>query len=109
MQRVEYVHRQRTQSIHVRGDPIEVLAYALERGCLSVFVQAVEWFEKAAQAPAPTAQEGHDLLYDLADALEKEGEIARALAVALELQADAGDYRDVAARIDRLTKVQARG
>ena len=71
--------------------------------------QAVEWFEKAAQAPAPTAQEGHDLLYDLADALEKEGETARALAVALELQADAGDYRDVAARIDRLTKVQARG
>lgn len=71
--------------------------------------QAVEWFEKAAQAPAPTAEEGHDLLYDLADALEKEGEIARALAIALELQADAGDYRDVAARIDRLTKVQARG
>ena len=71
--------------------------------------QAVEWFEKAAQAPAPTAEEGHDLLYDLADALEKEGEIARALAISLELQADAGDYRDVAARIDRLTKVQARG
>ena len=71
--------------------------------------QAVEWFEKAAQAPAPTAEEGHDLLYDLADALEKEGEIARALAVSLELQADAGAYRDVAARVDRLTKVQARG
>ena len=71
--------------------------------------QAVEWFEKAAQAPAPTAEEGHDLLYDLADALEKEGEIARALAICLELQADAGVYRDVAARIDRLTKVQARG
>ena len=71
--------------------------------------QAVEWFEKAAQAPAPTAEEGHDLLYELADALEREGEIARALAISLELQSDAGDYRDVAARIDRLTKVQARG
>lgn len=71
--------------------------------------QAVEWFEKAAQAPAPTAEEGHDLLYELADALEKEGDIVRALAISLELQAEAGAYRDVAARIDRLTKVQARG
>ena len=71
--------------------------------------QAIEWFEKAAQAPAATAEEGHDLLYDLADALENEGEIARALVISLELQAEAGDYRDVAARIERLTKVQARG
>ena len=71
--------------------------------------QAVEWFERAAQAPAPTAAEGHDVLYELADALEKEGEIARALAISLELQADAGAFRDVVERIDRLTKVQARG
>jgi len=71
--------------------------------------QAVEWFEKAAQAPSPTPEEGYDLLHDLADALEKEGETARALAISLEIQAEAGDYRDVAARIDRLTKVQARG
>jgi tetratricopeptide (TPR) repeat protein len=68
--------------------------------------QAVEWFEKAAEAPAPTAEEGYELLYDLADALEKEGESARALAIALELQADAGAYRDVAERIDRLMKAQ---
>jgi tetratricopeptide (TPR) repeat protein len=71
--------------------------------------QAIEWFEKAAQAPAPTAEEGHSLLYDLADALEKEGEIARALAIALELRAEAGAYRDLEVRIERLTKVQARG
>ena len=71
--------------------------------------KAVEWFERAAQAPAPTPEEGHDLLYDLADALEKEGETARALAISMELQADAGAFRDVAERIDRLTKVQARG
>ena len=71
--------------------------------------QAVEWFEKAAQAPSPTPEEGYDLLHDLADTLEKEGETARALAISLEIQAEAGDYRDVAARIDRLTKVQARG
>ena len=71
--------------------------------------QAVEWFERAAQAPPPSAEEGHALLYDLADALEKESEGARALAILLELQADAGSYRDVGARIDRLTKMQARG
>ena len=71
--------------------------------------QAVEWFEKASQAPAPTVEQGRGLLYELADALEKEGETARALAVALELQADAGAYRDLEARIERLTKVQARG
>lgn len=71
--------------------------------------QAVEWFERAAQAPAPTPDEGHALLYDLADALEAEGEVARALAVCLELQADAHDYRDVGARVDRLARVQTRG
>ena len=71
--------------------------------------QAVEWFERAAQAPAPTQEEGYELLYDLADALEKQGETARALAISMELQADAGAFRDVAERIDRLTKVQARG
>ena len=32
--------------------------------------QAVEWFERAAQAPAPNADDGHQLLYELADALE---------------------------------------
>jgi tetratricopeptide (TPR) repeat protein len=71
--------------------------------------QAIEWFERAAQTPAPTAEEGHVLLFDLAEALESEGETSRALAICMELQADAGNYRDVAARIDRLAKVRARG
>lgn len=71
--------------------------------------EAVEWFEQAAQAPAPTTDETHQLLYELADVLEEVGEGARALAVLLELQAEAGEYRDVESRIDRLTKVQARG
>ena len=48
-------------------------------------------------------------MYDLADALEREGETARALAICLELQAEAGDYEDVDQRIERLSKVQARG
>ena len=71
--------------------------------------QGLEWMERAAQAPAPTAAEGHELLYELAGILEQQGETARALAVSLELQADTGDYRDLAARIDRLTKVQTGG
>jgi tetratricopeptide (TPR) repeat protein len=75
-----------------------------DRGMLP---KALEWLESASQAPAPTADESHQVLYELADGLEKTGEIARALVVCMELQADAGSYRDVAERIDRLTKVQA--
>ena len=71
--------------------------------------QAVDWLEQAAQAPAPTADEGYALLYELAEALESLGEVERALAICLELQTDAGDYRDVAVRIRRLAKVQTRG
>jgi tetratricopeptide (TPR) repeat protein len=74
-----------------------------------VLPQAVEWFERAAEAPAPSPEQGHQLLYELADVLESTGETARALAICMELQADVGEYRDVAARIDRLAKVQMRG
>jgi len=76
-----------------------------ERGSIA---ESIEWFEQAAQAPAPTPAEYHDLLYELADALERLGESTRALAICMELQAEAGPYRDVAARVDRLSKVQAR-
>lgn len=64
---------------------------------------AVEWFEQAVQSPPPDADEAHALFYELADTLESMGEVDRALAVCLELQADAGDYRDLPARIRRLT------
>jgi tetratricopeptide (TPR) repeat protein len=70
---------------------------------------AIDWFERAAEAQAPTPADAHRLLYELADALEGAGEIARALAILLELGSEAGDYQDVAARIDRLSKAQARG
>ena len=69
--------------------------------------QAIEWFERAAEAPPLDAESGAALLYDLADALERSGESARTLAVLLELNADAPGYRDVGARIDRLTRDQA--
>ena len=71
--------------------------------------QAIEWFERAAEAPPPTAEDGRALLYDLGLTLEESGETSRALAVFLELQADAGDYRDVAQRADRLARVQTGG
>lgn len=68
---------------------------------------AVEWFERAAEAPAPTPEAGLELLYDLAQTLEAAGEAARALAVYMELRSDAGDYRDVGAHIDRLSRAQS--
>ncbi len=71
--------------------------------------QAIEWLERAAEAPAPTADAGRALLYDLAETLETMGESSRALAVFVELESESGGYRDVAGRIDRLSKVQARG
>jgi tetratricopeptide (TPR) repeat protein len=70
---------------------------------------AIEWFEQAADASAPERPAAHEVLYELADTLELAGEPARALAVWLELQADAGAFRDVAARIDRLANMKARG
>ncbi len=69
----------------------------------------VEWLERAAEVPAPNEEAGRALLYDLGTTLESAGETARALAVLLELQADAGDYRDVPARVDRLARVQTGG
>lgn len=76
----------------------------IERGDLK---HGVEWLENAVQAPPPSRAEGHAVLYEYADGLERLGEAARALVALLELQADAGDYRDVAERIERLSKVQA--
>jgi tetratricopeptide (TPR) repeat protein len=70
---------------------------------------AIEWLERAAEASAPSPEEGRALLYDLGVLLDGAGETSRALAVFLELQADAGDYRDVPARIDRLARVQTGG
>ena len=70
---------------------------------------AIEWLERAAEAPAPNEDEGRELLYDLGVLLDESGETSRALAVFLELQSEAGDYRDVPTRIDRLARVQTGG
>jgi len=71
--------------------------------------QAIEWMERAAEAPAPSREAGLGLLYDLGTTLEAIGETARALGVFMELQADAGQYRDVQDKVERLSRVQTGG
>ena len=65
--------------------------------------EAIDWFERAAETPAPSVDASRALLYELGRALEDDGESVRALAVYLELQAEAGDYRDVGTRIKALS------
>ena len=67
--------------------------------------RAIEWYGRAVEAPAPSPMALHAVLYELATVLESHGESARALAVLLELQAEAGEYRDVSSRLEQL-KVQ---
>jgi tetratricopeptide (TPR) repeat protein len=67
---------------------------------------AIDWFERAAEAPAPSIDASRKLLYDLGDTLEAAGEHSRALAVFLELQTESGTYRDVGRRIERLTRAR---
>ncbi|MDQ3168984.1 MAG: tetratricopeptide repeat protein [Acidobacteriota bacterium] len=70
---------------------------------------AIEWFERAGEAPAPDRDTGLALLYDLGDTLERHGEAMRAMAIFMELNADAADYRGVAARIDRIARAEIGG
>ena len=71
--------------------------------------RAIEWLERAAEAPAPGEEDSRALLYDLGTMVEESGDTARALAVFLELQSEAGDYRDVAERVERLARVETGG
>jgi tetratricopeptide (TPR) repeat protein len=92
---------QAAKSPRLRFDAASLLARLLrDRGEVA---HAIEWFERAAEAPAPTPEAGRQLLYELGQSLEMSGEIARALAVYLELQADAGEFRDTSTRVARLS------
>jgi len=77
----------------------------LSRGELEI---AVEWLERAAEAPAPALDEGLAVLYDLAAALQQLGESTRALAILMEIGAETTEYRDVPQRIEQL-RVEAGG
>jgi tetratricopeptide (TPR) repeat protein len=71
--------------------------------------EALDWFERAAQAPAPSPEEYHEILFELVEGFEARGDVTRALAFGLELQADAGSYRDIDERVGRLARQQAGG
>ena len=70
---------------------------------------AIEWLERAAEDPAPREEDSRALLFQSRHHGRRERETARALAVFLELQAEAGDYRDVRSAVERLARVQAGG
>lgn len=93
--------REAARDPHARLQASRLIArIARERGDLA---EAVDWLERAAEAPAPTTETWQELLYELAEALEAEGESVRALAVLLELQTATPGYRDVEARISGLS------
>ena len=71
--------------------------------------QALDWFERAAEAPAPTPMPAGRCSTIWPTPSRSIGESGRALAVFGELDADVPGYRDVAQRIERLSRVQARG
>ena len=66
--------------------------------------RAIEWFERAAEAPANSIDAGRELLYDLGVVLQQAGERERALAVFLELDAEAPGYHDVPDRVADLSR-----
>jgi tetratricopeptide (TPR) repeat protein len=92
-------------------DPRTQFQAAVELGRLYIGLgelqAGVEWLDRAAEKAPATPEEGFALLYDLADALDRLGQTARALALLIELDADSGGYRDVRARIEYLARTQA--
>ena len=99
--------REAARSPRLRFEAASLLGrLLLRRGDLA---PALEWLERASEAPPPGPDEGRALMYDFGVALDEAGETARALAVFLELQAEAGDYRDTPSRIDRLARTQTGG
>lgn len=72
----------------------------VERGDLP---GAAAWLERAAQEPAPMPEHGLSVVYDLAVVCERMGQVARALALFAEIESESSAYRDVRARVARLS------
>jgi tetratricopeptide (TPR) repeat protein len=95
-----------TRSPRQRFDACSLLARLyVERNDMAA---AVQWFERGAEAPAPTVDASRALFYEFAETLEKVGEHERALGVFAELESESGGYRDVADRIERLSQPRAK-
>jgi tetratricopeptide (TPR) repeat protein len=121
----EYIGLARTYSeMGLRDEAIEAWLTAVKSPrhrflCASMLAQlyrdagdiprAIEWYERAAEAPPVTPEDGRKLMYDLGDILETIEENARALAIFIEIQADAPGFMDVPTRIRRLSGGQAGG
>ena len=71
--------------------------------------KGIEWLQQATRETAATPEDRRAVLFDLGVLLDEAGEPDGALAIFLELQADAGDYHDVPSRIDRLARVKSGG
>ncbi len=66
--------------------------------------EAIEWLGHAVDVPGISPTDRFETLLRMADLLEASGETAGALAVCLELQTEAGDYKGLAARVTRLSR-----
>jgi hypothetical protein len=64
----------------------------------------IEWLERATQAATFVREQRLDVMYELADALERNGEPARALDVFADLDFDAASHRDVPERMAALRR-----
>ena len=67
---------------------------------------AVDWLERALAAPAPAPEDRVALMYDLADALARQGEGSRAVALFREVESELSGYRDVRDRIAQLSRAE---
>ena len=67
---------------------------------------AVDWLERALEAPAPVPEDRVPLMYDLADTLARQGESSRAMALFMELESESSGYRDVRDRIAQLSQAE---
>jgi tetratricopeptide (TPR) repeat protein len=67
---------------------------------------AVDWMERALEAPAPTVEDRLGVMYDLADTLARQGEASRAIALFTEVDSESAGYRDVRERIAHLSQTE---
>ena len=67
---------------------------------------AVDWLERALEAPAPVPEDRVALMYDLADTLARQGEGSRAMALFMEVESELSGYRNVRDRIAQLSQAE---